>query len=327
MKQEGKVRQLFCTVKDLSERRDRMALIDRRVKKKTEAEAYLFILPIVVLFLVFTLYPIVFNAYYSFFDWNGMSADKTFVGFENYIRLAEDPVLKKILVNVFVFALLTILIQALLGIMFAFILVRKIRVANLYRTLLYLPIVITPTIIGTVFSRIFEANEGDLNQMLRFLNLDILTREWLADPKIALYVLAAINIWQWTGYSMLLYYANMLSIPDDIYEAAVIDGASDFQQFRLITFPLLRNTHFTLFVMGAIGTLKCFDLPWLLTKGGPNHATEFFSTYIYTKTFAQFDQGLSSAIVMVLLAIALLVTICQLRIYGIGGKDKELAEK
>lgn len=297
------------------------------MKSKRSNEAYLFIAPILLLFAVFVIYPIVFNGYYSFYKWNGMSATKTFVGIGNYAKLFRDPVLMKILKNFGIFAVVTILTQAMLGIIFAFILVRKVPMASLSRTLIYLPVVITPTIVANVFSRIFETNQGDLNTMLRALNLDFLAHQWLADPKIALYAIAAVNIWQWTGYSMLMYYANMLNIPDDIYEAATIDGASSVQQFFRISMPLLRSTHFTLFVMGALGTLKCFDLPFLLTGGGPNHATEFFSTYIYTKSFINFDQGMSSTVVMVLISIALVITIAQLRLYGIGGKDKELANR
>lgn len=297
------------------------------MKGRQSRQAYLFIAPILFLFAVFVIYPIVFNGYYSFFKWNGMSATKTFIGAANYTKLFKDPVLIKILRNFGIFAIVTILTQAMLGILFAFILVRKVRLSSLFRTLLYLPVVITPTIVANVFSRIYETNQGDLNVLLRSLNLGFLAQQWLADPKIALYAIAAVNIWQWTGYSMLMYYANMLNIPDDIYEAATIDGASSVQQFFRISLPLLRSTHFTLFVMGALGTLKCFDLPFLLTGGGPNHATEFFSTYIYAKSFVNFDQGMSSTIVMVLISIALVITIVQLRLYGIGGKDKELAER
>lgn len=299
----------------------------RKTRCGVNLEAYLFILPILFLFAVFVVYPIAFNGYYSFFKWNGMSANKQFIGTANYIKLFKDPVFVKILSNFFIFAVITIISQAALGITFAFILVRKVKLSTLFRTLIYLPVAITPTIVGNVFSRIYETNQGDLNMLLRSLHLDVLTQQWLADPKIALYAIAAVNIWQWTGYSMLMYYANMLNIPDDVYEAAVIDGASSFQQFFHISLPLLRSTHFTLFVMGALGSLKCFDLPFILTNGGPNHATEFFSTYIYSKSFINFDQGMSSTIVIVLIALALIITIAQLKVYGIGGRDKELAER
>ena len=154
----------------------------------------------------------------------------------------------------------------------------------------------------------------------------MLAQPWLALPNLALMWIIIINIWQWTGYSMLMYYANMLNIPSDIYEAATIDGASAKAQFFRITLPLLRSTHFTLFVMGALGSLKCFDLPYVLTKGGPNYATEFFSTYIYKQSFDLFNQGMASTVVVFMFAIAMVITLVQLRLYYRGGKDKELAD-
>ena len=286
---------------------------------------YLFILPIVLLFSIFIVYPICYNFYISFYDWNGINIEKTFVGFENYVTVFHDPVVLKVLKNFVVFALFTIIIQAFLGLVFANFFIRKLRLSSFYRIILYMPVIATPAIIGNVFSKIFETNRGYLNVFLRFLHLDGLCQQWLADPKWALFCVICVNIWQWTGYSMLMYYANMLNIPQDLYEAAVIDGAGQIQQFTKITFPLLRGTHYTLFIMGMLGSLKCFDLPYVLTKGGPNYATEFFSTYIYRQSFNLFKQGLGSTIVVVMFLIAMIITLIQLKFYYRNDKDKELA--
>jgi raffinose/stachyose/melibiose transport system permease protein len=201
----------------------------------------------------------------------------------------------------------------------------KIKLTSVYSTIFYVPVVATPVVVGNIFSKIFETNRGELNTILRTLNLDFLTQQWLADPKVALYAIAMVNIWQWTGYSMLVYYANMLSIPDDLYEAATIDGAGTVKKFFSITLPLLRSSHFTLFVLGALGTLKCFDLPFVLTKGGPNYATEFFSTYIYKKSFDLFDQGGASTLVVLMFIIAIIITVAQLVIYTRNDKNKEMS--
>jgi raffinose/stachyose/melibiose transport system permease protein len=115
----------------------------------------------------------------------------------------------------------------------------------------------------------------------------------------------------------------MTHIPEELYEAATIDGASGFQQFFRLTFPLLRNTHLSLILLGCISTLKTFDLPYVLTKAGPNHATEFFSTYIYLLSFDYFDQGRSSAVVTILFFLALILTIIQLRMYGVMGQREK----
>ena len=295
------------------------------IKRKQELQNYLFILPIVIMFLGIVIYPLIYNIIISFYDWNGISIEKVFNGIENYKAILTDPVFKKIVFNFVVFAIVTIVVQAFFGMVFASIFARKIHLSGFYRILFYLPVIATPTIVGNVFSKIFETNRGYLNGFLHLIGLDSLCQQWIADPKLALGCVIFVNIWQWTGYSMLMYYANMMNIPQSVYEAATMDGASAVQQFTRITFPLLRGTHYTLFIMGMLSSLKCFDIPYVLTRGGPNYATEFFSTYIYTKSFDMFEQGEASALTVIMLLIAMLITAVQLKLYFRNDKDKELA--
>lgn len=293
--------------------------------KKKYLSNYLFVLPIVILFAIFIVYPIIYNFIISFYDWNGISSEKLFCGFENYKEILSDSNMKIIFKNFVVIALATTTIQAALGLVFASFFIRKIRFSGAYRILFYLPVIATATIVGNVFTQIFETNRGYLNTFLRLIHLDSLCQSWLATPKWALVCVIFVNIWQWTGYSMLMYYSNMLNIPQELYEAATIDGAGSIKQFIKITFPLLRGTHFTLFVLGIIGSLKCFDLPYVLTGGGPAHATETFSTYIYIKSFDLFKQGQASAIAVIMFLLALVITGVQLKLYYKDDKDKELA--
>jgi len=292
--------------------------------KKRIWSNYLFVLPIIILFLVFIVYPIGYNIYISFFDWNGISLEKTFVGIENYVLILKDPVMKKILKNFIVVAIVTTGVQAFLGIILASFFIRRIKLSGFYRIILYFPVIATPTIVGNIFSKIFETNRGYLNELLRSLNLDFLCQQWLGSPDWALICVMAVSIWQWTGYSMLMYYSNMLDIPEELYEAATIDGANSYQQFTKITVPLLKGTHFTLGILGILGALKYFDLPYILTKGGPAHATETFSTYIQAKSFELFEQGQASAIVVIMFVIAMIITAVQLRVNYVNNQDKEL---
>ena len=249
-----------------------------KAQSRREWTNYLFILPIFILFAVFIVYPIVYNILISFYEWSGVGAEKLFVGLQNYKTVFSGKVIYKILRNFVVFALVTITTQAVLGMIFASFFINRLRGSSVFRILFYLPAVVTSTIVGQVFSKFFEANRGYLNTLLRSLGMGGLCRTWLADPSLALGCLCFVNIWQWTGYSMLLYYAGMLNIGNDIYEAAEIDGANKLQQFLRITFPLLRGTHFTVFILGMLGSLKCYDIVYVLTDGGPNLATEMFST-------------------------------------------------
>ena len=283
--------------------------------RRKRALNYLYIAPMMLLFAAFIIYPIVYNIRVSFFDWNGISREMTAVCLGNYRELAKDPILMRILKNFVVFSLATIVIQALLGMFFASLMRGGLKMSGLYRTLIYLPIVATPTIVGSVFSKILETNKGYLNELLRSVHMESLAQPWLARPGTAPMWIIIVNIWQWTGYNMLVYYTGMLNIPTEVYEAADIDGATRLQRFFRVTFPMLRSTHFTVFIMGMIGSLKTFDIPYVLTSGGPNHATEFFSIYINRLSFSEFNQGKASAVVIVMLLIAMIITAVQLRIY------------
>jgi raffinose/stachyose/melibiose transport system permease protein len=260
--------------------------------------------------------------YYSFFEWNGLSRNKLFIGFENFRLLFQDPIMVKVLRNYVIFFFGTIFPQAFLGIIIAYIINRKVFACTFFRTVLYMPSILTMSIIGTIFSRMLEPNIGVVNTTLRALGLNSLALQWLGRPAEALFSLIVVNVWTWTGFSMLLYNVNMTHISEELYEAATLDGANGFQQFFRLTFPLLKNTHLSLILLGSISTLKTFDLPYVLTKAGPNHATEFFSTYIYLLSFDYFDQGRSSAVVILLFFLALILTIIQLRMYGVLGQKE-----
>jgi raffinose/stachyose/melibiose transport system permease protein len=179
----------------------------------------------------------------------------------------------------------------------------------------FLPVVISPAVTAYVFRRIFNANDGELNLILGAVGLGALQQAWLADPKIALYALAAVNIWQWTGLSFLMYYAGLTLIEESFYEAARMDGANFFQLIWHITVPLVRPTSFALLILGVIGALKTFDIVFLVTGGGPGRSTEFLSTYIYKKAIQEFNAGYASALSVVMLLVALLLTVIQLRAY------------
>jgi raffinose/stachyose/melibiose transport system permease protein len=292
-------------------------------KEHFQNEGYLFILPLFIFFGVFCVYPLLFNFYHSLFEWNGMSRNKIFTGIENFRLLVKDPIMLKVLRNQALFFFGTIFPQALFGLVIAYIINRKIFFGGFFRTLLYMPSILTISIVGTIFSRMLEPNIGAINTTLRALGLNALALQWLGRPNTALFSLIVVNVWMWTGFSMLLYNVNMTHISEELYEAATIDGANGFQQFCRLTFPLLRNTHLSLILLGSISTLKTFDLPFVLTKSGPNHATEFFSTYIYLLSFDYFDQGRSSAVVTILFFLALILTIIQLRMYGVLGQKEK----
>ena len=275
---------------------------------------YLYLVPIVAFVGGLIYYAIYYTAKVSLFDWNGISPERTFIGLENYWDIVRDPVFHKILLNTVVFAALTIFIQMALGLLIAVLLKFSVILKTFYKIIFFLPVVTAPAISSFVFRRIYSA-DGELNQALSAIGLGGLTQVWLADPKFALLSVAAINIWHWTGFSFLLYFAALTMIDRSIYEAALLDGASFFQMLRYVTLPLLKATHITLIILGVIGALKTFDVVYLTTGGGPGRATELMATYIFKKSIVEFDAGYAAALSIVLLLLALVITAVQQLLY------------
>ncbi len=291
---------------------------NHRRASRTTLEAwthYLYIVPIFVFIIGFVYIAIIYTTYVSTLDWDGLSPERTFVGLKNYVMIFQDPIFYLTLKNTVIFAILTIGIQMLFGLVLAVMLQARVKLKVVYKIIFFLPSVLASSVVAYVFRHIYDGNVGELNQFLTALHLTSLTYSWLADPRVALYAIAIINIWQWTGFSFIMYSAALTLIDESIYEAARIDGANAFQIIWRITFPLLRPTNFSLIILGVIGSLKTFDVVWLTTGGGPGRATEFLSTYIYKKMVLEYNAGYSSALSIMLLLLALVITVFQLRAY------------
>lgn len=253
---------------------------------------------------------VAYNAYVSTQRWNGISPESESVGLENYVLALTDPVMQSAYVHVAVFAIITIGIQMLLGLGMALLLSRPSRLNPLFTAVLFLPVVMAPAAVSTSFRQLLTP-DGPVNQLLSAVGLDALRHAWLADPTFALFTLAAVNIWHWTGLSFVLYQAALTQIDPHHIEAAQIDGASVWRTISSVVVPQLRSTHLTLIVLGIIGSLKTFDLVFLTTGGGPARATEFPATYIYQQTVERFNAGYGATLSMILLAAAVIATLLQ----------------
>ena len=183
----------------------------------------------------------------------------------------------------------------------------------LLRTVLFIPVVLSGAVVATSFRELLTP-DGSFNQMLRLLGWENASHPWLADPGSALFVIAAINIWQYSGYSFVIYDAALGQIDQSIIEAARIDGASTLSLLALIIFPLLRGSHLILIVLGFIGSLKTFELIFLTTRGGPGTATEFISTYVFRTAIIQFDAAYSATLSISLVVVALVFATIQVRL-------------
>ena len=274
-------------------------------------------LPALILVVGVVYVGIGYTGWVSTQDWNGIDPAGTPVGIANFIAAAKDPVLWQSLGHVFVFGVLTIFIQMALGLVMAILLSGDaVWGRPVYKVIMFLPVVLAPAAVATAF-RGMLAPDGQFNDLLHTFGVQGAT-PWLADPNLALYALAAINIWQWTGFSFLLYQAAISQIDQSLFEAAAIDGAGAVKVVRYILLPQLKGTHATLALVGCIGALKTFDIVYLTTGGGPGRSTEFLTTYIYKQVIEQYHAGYSAALSLILLGIALVFTTIQIRAYRFG---------
>jgi multiple sugar transport system permease protein len=207
------------------------------------------------------------------------------------------------------YVLLNIPAQTVLALLLALLMNRRMRGVGLFRTIYVVPWMATPVAMGIVWQWIFDPQYGALNTFLGFFGLH--TIAWLTSAQLAMPSVAAVNIWQYTGYNMLFFLAGLQSIPEDLYEAAGIDGVSRFRAFLHITLPLLSPTMFFILVTDIIGSFQVFDTVYVMTQGGPGQATDTFNFEIYRQAFVYFHAGYASALAMVLFAILLLVTLAQ----------------
>ena len=263
------------------------------------------ILPATVLVVGLIYFPIGFLGYASTLDWNGfiLSIPKA-IGGANYAKMLGDPVFWGALRHTVIFYVVTFSVQTAIGFTFAAFMHSAIRLSNVYKAIIFIPVVLAPATMAPVFRQIFD-QFGQLNGLLHTIGLGALARPWLADPNTAMPVVMFITVWQWTGLSFILYYAAMSQLNPEILEAARVDGASNKRVLRSIVWPLCKGTTAVLAVLGLIGALKTFDIPYLVTHGGPNHATEFLGTYVYY-TMAQgkhFGYAATLAVALLVLAV------------------------
>jgi raffinose/stachyose/melibiose transport system permease protein len=263
------------------------------------------VLPALLLVLGMIYFSIGFTGYVSTLDWNGfILSPSEFVGWDNYTQMFQDAVFWRAIWHTALFFVVTFTIQTALGFTFAAVLHSKLTLAPVYKVIIFVPTVLAPATMAPVFRSIFDAN-GQFNQFLSVIGLDSLTHPWLADSATAMPVVMVVTIWQWTGLTFILFYAAMSQIDPQIIEAARVDGASNLRTLASIVWPMCSGTTLALATLRVIGALKTFDVPYLITKAGPNHATEFLGTYIYQTMVQQKHFGYAAAIAVALLVLAI----------------------
>ncbi|MFA6844769.1 MAG: sugar ABC transporter permease [Sphaerochaetaceae bacterium] len=287
-------------------------------KLKTDKVAYVYILPITICSLAFIYYCIFFTVYSSFTDWNGMSSQMNFIGLNNYTKLFQDKTFYIALKNNVIFFFGTVFVQAVLGFFLAVILKEKLPGTNVFKTIYFMPIAMATSVITGIFRILLNPTTGAINTFFRAIGLKALALSWLGNPRLSLFSVICVNIFQWMGFSMIIYYAALMALPEDVYESAKMEGAGFWRVLVSITFPMVKNTTSLLIVLGIVGSLKTFDIVKLLTNGGPGRSSTVLNTYLYEKAFTNFAAGEAASIGICILALAMLMSLIQLKI----GKDK-----
>ncbi|MCY9188367.1 carbohydrate ABC transporter permease [Bacillus mojavensis] len=283
---------------------------------------YLFLLPALV-FLLFVYIPIFENVFLSLFQWSSFSPEKTFIGLKNYVELFRDPVFYQALTNNVLYAVISIVCQVFGGLILAAVLEDKLvrKWSPFFRTVFFLPVVISMTVIALLFDFIYNPETGLLNQLLQAVGLDQLTRAWLGDDSMAMLSVIFVSQWQSVGYIAMLYIVSIQKIPDELYEAARLDGAGKIQQFFHITIPQTKEMSFVAVVMTLTGAFTVFNEPYILTGGGPGNASEVLSTFLYKSAFTKDMMGYASAIATVVLIITLALSLMQMKFFKTGKED------
>lgn len=288
-----------------------MAVMSRTAGRRGRATSFLgalpFLVPALALYGVFLLFPVVSAIYLSFFRWDGFPTTvPEWTGLDNYTGLlTNDPVFFTALGNSVIWVVLSLVVPTVLGLVLALGLNRKMVGRNLMRSVFYVPAVIASIAVATMWSWIYNPNNGLVNGLLTSFGVPSWIQDWLGDPTIALYSVFVAFVWQSTGYSMVLFLAGLQTVPQELVEAARIDGASPWQVFRNVILPALRPTLTVVLVLTVISSLKVFDLIVGMTGGGPAQSTQVLALWSYSQSFLNHNFGAGSALAVILLVVTL----------------------
>jgi ABC-type sugar transport system permease subunit len=276
---------------------------------------YLFMAPSLILALLFTFYPVVSSWVISFQDWSGLDSDREFTGLANYREVVHDPYFWDAFGRTFLFALATVPAMLVLSLAVAIVVNdQALRLRTVFRTVFFLPVVTTTAIVGVVLSMIMNPFDGPLNAFLLDLHLIDKPVDFLGDPDLALWSVAAVFVWKWMGISMIYWLVALQTVPKDLLEAAWVDGAGRLRAHRHITLPMIAPFGVIIGLIAFVGALQTFPLMQAMTQGGPSFSTELVEVYIYRLAFAAEHQprlGYASAVAVVFGVTVLVLTLVQ----------------
>jgi raffinose/stachyose/melibiose transport system permease protein len=260
----------------------------------------LVIVPALALYGIFFLMPVVISFYFAFTDWNVYLTEINFIGLENFGTIFQNPIMVLAMKNTLLFAVVTTIGKNVAGLSLALLVSAQAKIRNIFRSMFFAPAILSYIVIGLLFTAILHPS-GLLNNVLSTFGLGFLARHWIANTKIVMYSVSFVEIWQWSGFHMAIYIAGLQSIPQELKEASLVDGATGSKRLFRVTLPLIMPSFSVNIIIALISGFKVFDLVFILTNGGPGFASEVVSTQIYT-IMGQGRWGEATAMNLILLA-------------------------
>ena len=288
-----------------------------RLERRQRA-GFWFVLPALVVYLLFFGLPFAATIWLSVTEWNGVGIPE-FTGAANYLRLVRDPAMWAALGNNMIWVVVGTAVPIVVGLVLAVMLWSDARGSIVYRTLYFLPVVLSPVVIGIIWMWIFNPLFGLLNTGLREIGLGHWARGWLGEPETALYAILVMAIWSYLGFCIVVLFAGLQKVDPELVAAARVDGASARQRFRHVIVPQIRPVLTMVIVYTVIGGFNVFDMVWVVTQGGPNNATEVIATYTYEVAFRSNEYGYGATLSMVMSLVALLAAWITMRLRGGDG--------
>jgi raffinose/stachyose/melibiose transport system permease protein len=273
------------------------------------------LVPALSIYVVFAIYPIILSFYYSVMNWDGFT-DMQFVGLKNFVKIFHDPIFWNSTENNIFVVLASVFGQIPIALFIALLLNSKIKGAKIFRTIGFMPVVISTVIISITWNLIYNSQDGLLNTFLHGIGLGSLAQNWLGDPKWAMASVCITIIWQFVGLYLIIFLAALQNVPADIVEAARIDGASEWMITWKITLPMIWDAILVAVILCISGSLRTFDLIYVMTNGGPSHATDVMALYMFNKTFDGLQYGYGSAVSVVIFFFSLILIFIVTKLLG-----------
>jgi ABC-type sugar transport system permease subunit len=287
------------------------------MKKKTSLTSWLFLAPALIIYLSVVIIPVFYSLIISLFKWNGI-VGMEFVGLNNFIALFQDSLFIHAMRNNFIWIILSLFATMTIALGLAVILNKKFAGRTFFRGFFYFPAVIASIAVAIIWRWIYNPNFGFINQAFKLFGSDF-QQSWLSSPQGSLYAVFVASLWQSIGQPMIFFIAGLQTVPEEILEAAIIDGASNSRRFAVITIPMMKETFVIVIANLIVGAMKVFDVIMGLTAGGPNNATQMMSTYMYAQTFRYNNVGYGAAIAILMVIFMMVVIVPYIRFTA--GKD------